>query len=252
VIVAARALAGLAVAADPPRIYVPNSESDTVDVVSQATGQIVRHCSVGAQQQHVTPSWDLRTLWVTNDRGNSLTPIDPRTGRPGHPVAVADPYNLYFTADGRRAIAVAEARHELDFRSPHTMRLRHALRLPRCAGVDHMDFTASGRLALVSCEFATRLVVVKTALGRQALCRHRHPRPCRAPGGDARRDHDPRADRGQGVRPCRARAGAHRDEGRRRDIDLSPGAAGPEPERGRAAEGDSAPRPTGAAGRDPH
>jgi len=27
----------------------------------------------------VTPSWDLRTLWVTNDTGNSLTPLDPRT-----------------------------------------------------------------------------------------------------------------------------------------------------------------------------
>ena len=39
-----------------------------------------------AQPQHVTPSWDLRTLWVTNDTGNSLTPIDPRTGRHGRPV----------------------------------------------------------------------------------------------------------------------------------------------------------------------
>ena len=59
--------------------------------------------------------------------GNSLTPIDPRTGRHGRPVPVLDPYNLYFTADGRRAIVVAEAHRELDFREPHTMRLRHAL-----------------------------------------------------------------------------------------------------------------------------
>ena len=49
-------------------------------------------------------------------------------------VPVADPYNLYFTADGRRAIVVAEAHRELDFREPHTMRLRHALRVPQCAG----------------------------------------------------------------------------------------------------------------------
>jgi len=145
---------------DPARVYVPNSESNTVDVVSQATGRIVGHFAVGALPQHVTPSWDLRTLWVTNDRGNSLTPIDPRTGHPGRPVAVTDPYNLYFTADGRRAIVVAEAHRALDFRSPHTMRLRHSLALPGCAGVDHMDFSASGRQALVSCEFAGRLVVV--------------------------------------------------------------------------------------------
>ena len=81
-----------------------------------------------------TPSWDLRTLWVTNDLGNSLTPIDPRTGRPGRPVPVADPYNLYFTADGRRAIVVAEAHRELDFRTPHTMRLTHAPAHAGCAG----------------------------------------------------------------------------------------------------------------------
>jgi DNA-binding beta-propeller fold protein YncE len=149
-----------AVRGDPARVYVPNSESNTVDVVSQRTGRIVDHFAVGRQPQHVTPSWDLRTLWVTNDLSNSLTPIDPRTGKHGHPVPVLDPYNLYFTADGRRAIVVAEAHRELDFRSPHTMRLRHALHVPQCAGVDHMDFTADGRQALVSCEFAGRAIVV--------------------------------------------------------------------------------------------
>jgi DNA-binding beta-propeller fold protein YncE len=75
-------------------------------------------------------------------------------------VPVLDPYNLYFTADGRRAIVVAEAHRELDFRSPHTMRLRHALHVPQCPGVDHMDFTADGRTALVSCEFGGNAIVV--------------------------------------------------------------------------------------------
>src|SRR3954454_18289824 len=145
---------------DPPRVYVPNSDSNTVDVISQRSGRVIDHFATGGLPQHVTPSWDLRTLWVTNDTGNSLTPIDPRTGAHGKRVPVLDPYNLYFPADGRRAIVVAEAHRELDFRSPHTMRLRHALHVPQCAGVDHMDFTASGRQALVSCEFAGRAIVV--------------------------------------------------------------------------------------------
>jgi DNA-binding beta-propeller fold protein YncE len=144
----------------PARIYVPNSGSDTVDEISPVTFRVVRHFAVGAQPQHVTPSWDLRTLWVSNDRGNSLTPIDPMTGRPGRRVPVTDPYNLYFTADGRHAIVVAEAHRELDFRDPHTMALQHRLLLPDCSGVDHMDYTADGRTALVSCEFAGRMVVV--------------------------------------------------------------------------------------------
>ncbi|HEY2282746.1 MAG TPA: beta-propeller fold lactonase family protein, partial [Solirubrobacteraceae bacterium] len=99
-------------------------------------------------------------LYVTNDAGNSLTPIDPRTARPGQPIPVLDPYNMYFTPDGRWAIVVAEARRQLDFRDAHTMALHHALTTPQCAGVDHMDFTADGRYALVSCEFAARMIVV--------------------------------------------------------------------------------------------
>jgi DNA-binding beta-propeller fold protein YncE len=141
-------------------VYVPNSQSATVDVIDQRSGRIVERFSVGKLPQHVTPSWDLRTLWVTNDMGNSLTPIDPLTGRPGRPVPVSDPYNLYFTADGMRAIVVAEAHRELDFREPHTMRLRHALHVPQCPGVDHMDYTADGRTALVSCEFGGDMIVV--------------------------------------------------------------------------------------------
>jgi len=143
-----------------PLVYVPDSNSATVDVISQRTGRVVEHFAVGALPQHVVPSWDLKTLWVTNDQGNSLTPIDPRTGRPGRPVPVLDPYNLYFTADGLHAIVVAEAHRELDFRDPHTMRLQHALAVPTCPGVDHMDYTADGRTALVSCEFGGDMIVL--------------------------------------------------------------------------------------------
>jgi YVTN family beta-propeller protein len=145
---------------DPALVYVPNSESNTVDVISQRTFKVIDSFPVGALPQHVVPAWNLRTLYVTNDLGNSLTPIDPRTGRPGRPIPVADPYNMYFTADGRWAVVVSEARRELDFRNARTMALHHALPTPQCRGVDHMDFTASGRYALVSCEFSGRAIVV--------------------------------------------------------------------------------------------
>lgn len=145
---------------DPALVYVPNSKSNTVDVISQRTFKVIEHFAVGALPQHVTPSWNLRTLYVTNDEGNSLTPIDPRTARPGKPIPTLDPYNMYFTPDGRWAIVVAEADRQLDFRNPSTMALHYALATPQCAGVDHMDYTADGRYALVSCEFAGRMIVV--------------------------------------------------------------------------------------------
>lgn len=142
----------------PERVYVPNSGSNSVDEIDPHTFKVVRHFATGALPQHVTPSYDLKTLWVSGDAGNSLTPIDPRTGKPGKRVPVTDPYNLYFTPDGRYAIVVAERLRRLDFRYAHSMKLHHALATPTCAGVDHMDFTASGRYALASCEFAGSLI----------------------------------------------------------------------------------------------
>ena len=149
----------------PLRIYVPNSKSNTVDVIDPRTGRVVGHFAVGAQPQHVTPSWDLKTLYVLNDQGNSVTPIDPRTARVGRPIPVDDPYNMYFTPDGRFAIVVAERNARLDFRDPHTMQLRHSLSVP-CRGVDHMDFTADGRTLLASCEFSGQALVVDVASQR--------------------------------------------------------------------------------------
>ena len=102
------------------RLYVPNSRSNSVDVIDPRTFRVVAHFPVGGLPQHVVPAYDLRTLYVTNDTGNSLTPINPRTGRPGRTIPVDDPYNMYFTPDGRYAIVVAEALQRLDFRDPHT------------------------------------------------------------------------------------------------------------------------------------
>jgi DNA-binding beta-propeller fold protein YncE len=143
-----------------PYVYVPNSDSNTVDVIDQRTFRIVRHFAVGALPQHVVPAYDLKTLYVTNDNGNSLTPIDPATGKPSaHTIPVEDPYNMYFTPDGRYAMVVAERLHRIDFRDAHSFALHHSVDMP-CSGADHLDFSATGRYAIVSCEFSGDLVKV--------------------------------------------------------------------------------------------
>ncbi len=142
-----------------PRIYVPNSGSDTVDVIDPATYKVVDHFAVGHQPQHVVPSWDGKTLWVLNDLGDSLTKIDPMTGKKGETVPVTDPYNMYYTPDGKYAIVVAEAKKRLDFRDPVTMNLLQSLTVP-CSGVDHVDYSASGRYLLASCEFSGKILKV--------------------------------------------------------------------------------------------
>jgi YVTN family beta-propeller protein len=142
-----------------PRVYVPNSEAATVDVIDPATFQVVRHFDVGINPQHVTPSWDLKTLYVDNDMSDTLTPIDARTGARGADIPVPDPYNLYFTVDGTKAIVVAERLHRLDFRDPHTWQLIKSVPIAH-NGVDHIDFNADGRYLIASCEFSGYVVKV--------------------------------------------------------------------------------------------
>ncbi len=176
-----------AVVGDRPLVYVPNSLSNTVDVIDPSTFRIVEHFAVGTLPQHVVPSYDLRTLYVTNDLGNSLTPIDPRTGAPGTVIRVDDPYNLYFAPGGKRAIVVAERRARLDFRDAATMQNVHEVHVP-CVGVDHMDFSADGSYLIASCEFSGTLVKVDVAheavVGAIALPAGSKPQDVRlSPGG---------------------------------------------------------------------
>jgi YVTN family beta-propeller protein len=144
----------------PYRIYVPNSGGSTVTVIDPSTYRVISSYQAGLNPQHVVPAYDLHTLYVTNDLANSLTPISPRTGqRAGPNIPVDDPYNMYFTPDGRYAIVVAEARRHLDFRDPHTFALEHRIAVD-CSGVDHIDFAANGAYLIATCEFSGQLVRV--------------------------------------------------------------------------------------------
>ncbi len=153
-----------AVKGDLERIYVPNLRSSDVYVVDPQALKVVDRFKVGVGPQHIVPSWDLRTLWVTNNAegrtDGSLTPIDPKTGKPGKAVMVDDPYNMYFTPDGKSAIVVAEARKRLDFRDPHTMAMQYSIDVPECPGVNHADFAIDGRFAIFTCEFTGSLVKI--------------------------------------------------------------------------------------------
>lgn len=139
-----------------PRVYVPNSLDNTVSVIDPKTYTVIDTFKTGKTPQHVVPSYDLKTLWVVNDRGNSLTPIDPHTAKPGKNVKVNNPYNLYFTPDGKFAIVVCEAYKRLEFRDPSTMIL-HDFVPVQCKGINHMEFTQDSRYAIVTCEFSGQL-----------------------------------------------------------------------------------------------
>lgn len=140
-------------------VYVPNTLSNTVQVIDPKTYQIVDRFPSGKDPQHVVPSWDLNTLYVNDTQGNDLLPIDPATGKPGKKIPVEDPYNLYFTPDGAFALVMAERLSRIDAVDPHTFAVDHSLDVP-CGGVNHADYDKDLNFFVASCEFSGNLLVI--------------------------------------------------------------------------------------------
>lgn len=154
-----------AVAGIPERVYVPDSSSGSVHVIDPASFRILARYPVGAVPHHVTPAWDMSRLYVDDEGAGLLTVIDPLTSRPRGRIAVTDPYNLYFTPDGSRAVVVAERLRRLDFRDPRDWRLLRSAAIP-WPGVSHLDFSADGAYLLASTEYAGIVARVDTAAMR--------------------------------------------------------------------------------------
>jgi YVTN family beta-propeller protein len=151
----------------PTRVYVPNSKSDTVDIIDPNSYKIIGHFTLPKKKallepQHVVPSWDLKKLWVAQDLGDQLTMIDPATGKQGPTIQIDDPYNMYFTPDGKYAMVMAEREKRIDFRDAQTMKIVNRMDV-NCEGVNHADFSADGRYMLATCEFSSELIKVDVA-----------------------------------------------------------------------------------------
>ena len=153
-------------------MYVPDSmpSGSTVTVISQRTRRVVRTLHTGLLSQHVVPSYDLRHLYTNSSESNELVEIDPHTARVTRHLPVPRPYNLYFTPDGRQAVVMVEEHDVIRFADPATFRKRHDVHVPGCRGPNHADFSANGRLMVISCEFSGALVEVSTLSHRVLGC----------------------------------------------------------------------------------
>ena len=142
-------------------VYVPNYQSSSISVIDPDTYKVIKTIKTKAGPQHIVPSWDLKTLWVNNNKANYLTPINPKTVTAGKAISAHDPYNLYFTPDGKYALTMAELDEEIVFRDPQTMAIKKVVKVP-CPGLNHADWTADGNQFVATCEFSSKIILVDT------------------------------------------------------------------------------------------
>lgn len=131
---------------------MPDELGAAVDVINATTLNVVSTLRVGRYPHHVTPSWNMRRLYVNDMESDRLDVINPFTRRRSGTVATPARYNLYFTPDGSKAIVIAEPLNRIDFYRRSDWTLLRRLSIPS-AGVDHGDFTADGNKLVVGTEF---------------------------------------------------------------------------------------------------
>ncbi|WP_395110880.1 YncE family protein [Actinomadura sp. SCN-SB] len=146
----------------PPRVYVPNAATGTVDVIDQQTGRLAGRIRVGGTPDLIVPSGDLRRLWVTDLDGGVFRPVAPSPARRGEPLRISRPGVLYFSPDGRTAIVPAARPGRVDFRHPRSMEPLGTLRLP-CTSAYRAGFSADGSSLVTTCPASRKLVRVDLA-----------------------------------------------------------------------------------------
>lgn len=146
---------------DPAYLYVPNADGTTT-IIDQRSKRIIRTLDSGSLSQHVSPSFDMKTLYVNASVANHLVALDPGDGTTSRILAAPRPYNLYFTPDGATAVIMSEQNNRIVFADPKTFFPRSSLSDPRCLGPNHAEFSANGRFFVVTCEFSGSLLKVST------------------------------------------------------------------------------------------
>ncbi|MBZ2187450.1 MAG: YncE family protein [Bryobacter sp.] len=147
----------------PSLIFIPHTRDNTVWVYDPGQKQFIEKLRVGrgrnVEPQHVVPSWDMKRIFATNDLNDTLAEIDPRTGKLLTIHHVADPYNMYYTPDGKYMVIMAERLRRIDLRDPNTLQLVKSIKVP-CRGVNHADYSADGSYLIASCEFSGEVLKI--------------------------------------------------------------------------------------------
>jgi YVTN family beta-propeller protein len=58
-------------------VYVPNELNASVTVIDATTFKVLKTIRVGSYPHHMTPAWDMRSLFVNNMKSSTLAVIDP-------------------------------------------------------------------------------------------------------------------------------------------------------------------------------
>ena len=145
--------------------FVVDSRDPAVSVIDMDSQHELRRIPMLREPNHLVLSPDGKSLIVADDGGNALFFLDPATGEAQKRVAVADPYQLQFSPNGRFLTVAGFARNQIDIYDGTSMALLHRVHAPKMPS--HIAYTPDSGTVFVSLQGTDSLVALSTATGQQ-------------------------------------------------------------------------------------
>jgi YVTN family beta-propeller protein len=136
--------------------FVINSGGASISVIDMATAKEVRRIPTLREPHHLILSPDGSSLLVGDTAGNQMMFLDPDTGAVQQRVAVADPYQMGFSPDGKFLVVNGLLRDQVDVHDAVTMKLLK--RFPAASTPSHLAFAPDSSTVFVSLQDTDRLV----------------------------------------------------------------------------------------------
>ncbi len=143
-------------ASDQGLAIVLNSAAASFSVIDVATRTVIRTTPVLREPHHWALLPDRSALLIGDTSGNAMFFLDPGTGQIIRRTAFSDPYQLWFSPDGRHLVVTALRVEHVDIYDGRTLQLAKRLRLPTMPS--HLSYSPDGSMVYVSLQDNDRLV----------------------------------------------------------------------------------------------
>jgi DNA-binding beta-propeller fold protein YncE len=138
--------------------FVINSGGASVSVIDMATQKELRRIPALREPHHYALTPDGKSLLIGDTVGNELLFLDPATGAVQRRMPCVDPYQLWFSPDGRFLVVNGLARNQVDVYDGTSLQLLK--RFPAAAMPSHLAYAPDSSTVYVSLQETDRLVAI--------------------------------------------------------------------------------------------
>lgn len=142
----------------PPIAIVLNSGAATLSLIDMTTRRVLRTEPTFREPSHWALTPDQSRLLIADASGNALFFLDPRTGREHGHKMIPDPYQLWFSPDGRFLTVNALRLNHVDIYHAGTLTLAKRFRVGSMPS--HLSYTPDSRTVFSSMQDSGTLAAI--------------------------------------------------------------------------------------------